>query len=334
VRGLALALLLLMPTAGAAPLIIAHRGASAYLPEHSLAAKAVAHAMGADFLEQDVVLSADGVPIVLHDIYLEPTTDVELRFPDRSRDDGRFYAIDFSLQEIRRLRLHERSERGPDGTERAVFPTRYPLGSTPFTVPTLAEELALVEGLNRSRGARAGVYIELKAPAWHAEQGHDIALAVLRVLEQSGWSERPGQVFLQCFDPATLRRMRRDLGVELPLIQLVADNSWGESAADYDAMLTDAGLDEVAGYADGIGPWLMQLYRGTDAAGSPQVTDLATRAHQRGLAIHPYTFRADQLPTGIGSYEQLLELFLVRLGVDGLFTDFPDLTRDFLLRRR
>ncbi len=84
-RGLALTLLLTMNAAGASTLIIAHRGASAYLPEHSLAAKAVAHAMGADFLEQDVVLSADGVPIVLHDIYLEPTTDVAQRFPDRSR---------------------------------------------------------------------------------------------------------------------------------------------------------------------------------------------------------------------------------------------------------
>ena len=93
------------------PIVIAHRGASGYLPEHTLAAKAMAHAMGADFLEQDVVLTADGVPIVLHDIYLEATTDVEQRFPDRSRPDGRFYAIDFTLAEIRTLSAHERTTR-------------------------------------------------------------------------------------------------------------------------------------------------------------------------------------------------------------------------------
>ena len=95
----------------AEPIVIAHRGASGYLPEHTLAAKALAHGMGADFLEQDVVLSRDGVALVLHDIYLEATTNVEAVFPDRARDDGRFYAADFTLQEIKQLRAHERTDK-------------------------------------------------------------------------------------------------------------------------------------------------------------------------------------------------------------------------------
>ena len=91
------------------PIVIAHRGASGYLPEHTLAAKALAHGMGANFIEQDVVLSKDGTAIVLHDIHLDSTTDVAQRFPGRARADGRFYAIDFDIQEIRQLRVHERT---------------------------------------------------------------------------------------------------------------------------------------------------------------------------------------------------------------------------------
>ena len=105
------------------PIVIAHRGACAYLPEHTLAAKAMAHAMGADYIEQDVVLSRDGVPLVLHDIQLDCTTDVAARFPERARENGRYYAADFSLEEIRRLQLHERT---PTGSNRQIYPGRFP----------------------------------------------------------------------------------------------------------------------------------------------------------------------------------------------------------------
>ncbi len=313
---------------GSAPLVIAHRGASGYLPEHTLAAKAMAHAMGADYLEQDVVLTADNVPIVLHDIYLEPTTDVEQRFPKRAREDGRFYAIDFSLEEIRQLRVHERR----DSTGSAVYPERFPLGAGLFTVPTLEEEIELVAGLNRSRKYRAGLYIELKAPAFHREAGADIARAVLQVLERQGWAKRRQQVFLQCFDAETLRYLRHTLKTPLPLIQLIGENSWGEADVDYDFLRSDAGLDEIAGYADGIGPWLMQIYRG-NSDGEQEHSNLVQRAHQRGLAVHPYTFRADELPPGIVDFEQLLELFIDQLQVDGLFTDFPDQVNHYLKHR-
>ncbi|MFV0276680.1 MAG: glycerophosphodiester phosphodiesterase [Parahaliea sp.] len=313
-----------------APLVIAHRGASGYLPEHTLAAKALAHCMGADYLEQDVVLTRDGVPIVLHDIYLDATTDVAAVFPDRARDDGRYYAIDFSLAEVQQLRAGERRER--DG--RAAFPRRFPTGATGLGVPTLAEEITLITGLDHSRGRRTGLYIEFKAPRFHRAAGQDIAAAVLKVLEESGYAGRRDQVFLQCFDDTTLRYLRSELKTPLPLIQLIADNSWGEdSAVDYDFLQTREGLREVADYADGIGPWLMQIYRGRDDSGEPILTDLVAIAQELGLAVHPYTFRRDQLPPGIDDFDSLLALFVERVGVDGLFTDFPDLARRFIDRR-
>lgn len=314
------------------PIVIAHRGASGYLPEHTLAAKALAHAMGADYLEQDVVLTRDGVPIVLHDIHLQTTTDVAERFPDRARDDGQFYAIDFSLAEIRQLRVFER--RSGDG-QHTVYPARFPLGPGLFTVPTLAEEIALIAGLDRSRNTQTGLYIELKAPRFHRAEGQDIARAVLQVLRDSGYAERSAQVFLQCFDDATLRYLKQEqeLQTALPLIQLIADSSWGEdSAVDYDFLQTPAGLDQIARYADGIGPWLKQIYLGTDGAGRPQFSNLVAQAHARGLLVHPYTFRRDELPAGIDTFEQLLELFIEQQQVDGLFTDFPDLVVDYLAR--
>ncbi len=313
------------------PLVIAHRGASGYLPEHTLAAKALAHGMGADYLEQDVVLSADGVPIVLHDVHLDTTTDVAERFPERIRDDGRFYAIDFSLDEIRCLNVHERTGVAAHSRTTPVYPARFPLVATGLRVPTLEEEIHFISGLNRSRQHQAGLYIELKSPRMHQHKGWDITEQVMAVLRSTGYDERPDQVYLQCFDDATLRRLRHEFTTPLPLIQLIADNSWGEdSAVDYDYLRSPAGLADIATYADGIGPWLMQIYRGRDDNGEAILSDLVSQARQQGLKVHPYTFRRDELPNGIDNFEQLLELFLCELRVDGLFTDFPDLARQFI----
>lgn len=306
------------------PIIIAHRGASGYLPEHTLPAKAMAHAMRADFIEQDVVLTSDGVPIVLHDIHLDSTTNVAELFPDRARDDGRFYAIDFSLIEIRQLRAHER--RNPNGS--AVFPHRFPAINGLSSVPTLAEEIALIDGLNKSRNHKAGLYVEMKATAFHRSEGQDLPAAVMQTLTEGGWDERPDLVYLQSFEPDALRQLKYELHTTLPLIQLIAENAWDESGSvDFDAMRTDAGLDAIAQYADGIGPWLMQLYTGVDDQGKAQLTDLASRAKMRGLLVHPYTFRADQLPVGISDFDELHRIFFEDLGVDGVFSDFPDRSR-------
>ncbi len=141
------------PAAEPRPIVIAHRGASGYLPEHTLAAKALAYGQGADFLEQDVVLTKDDQPIVLHDIQLDAVTNVAQAFPDRARQDGRYYAIDLTLAEIQSLRVTERMDWR---TNRPVFPGRFPPGKSDFRVPTLAEEIELIQGLNHSTGRTWG----------------------------------------------------------------------------------------------------------------------------------------------------------------------------------
>lgn len=309
------------------PIVIAHRGASGYLPEHTLPAKALAHAMGADYLEQDVVLTRDDVPIVLHDIHLDTVTDVAERFPGRQRDDGRYYAIDFTLAEIKTLRA---SERFHHKTGRAVYPMRFPLRTSRFEVPTLAEEIEFVQGLNHSTGREAGLYPEIKAPAFHRAQGKDISLIVLETLAHYGYDAAEDKIFVQCFDATETRRLREDLGAKTKLIQLIGENSWKESTTDFDRLRTDEGLRDVAEYADGIGPALVHVLAGFDADGRPQFTDLVENAHQRGLVVHPYTARADELPAGVSDFEQLLQLFVSSARVDGLFTDFPDLAVQYL----
>jgi glycerophosphoryl diester phosphodiesterase len=329
-----LALVILQESTGMAadrPIVIAHRGASGYLPEHTLEAKALAHGMGADYLEQDVVLTQDDVPIVLHDVHLDTVTDVAKRYPDRKRDDGRYYAIDFTLAEIKTLRV---SERFNPRTGLAVYPQRFPVRTSRFEIPTLAEEIELIQGLNHSTGREAGLYPEIKAPAFHRAQGKDISRIVLETLRRYGYDDQDDRIYVQCFDAAETRRLRDELGTKLPLIQLIGENSWKESTTDYDRMRTEAGLREVAEYADGIGPSLKHIFSGCDAEGRPLVTDLVALAHRQKLEVHPYTFRADELPAGVESFDALLELFVDGAGIDGLFTDFPDRAVQFLERRR
>lgn len=302
------------------PLVIAHRGASGYLPEHTLPAKALAHEMGSDYLEQDVVVSRDDEMIVLHDIHLDRVTDVAERFPGRARDDGRFYVRDFDLAELRQLRVWERM--GPDG--RPVYPGRYPPRSGEFRIATLAEELAFIHDLNNRSGRNAGIYPELKRPAWHRQEGIDMAPMLLALLQSHGYERREDPVFIQCFDFAEVIRLHNELECPFRLIQLIGDNRWGEATTNYDALCTPEGLGEIARVADGIGPWLRQAYVLEPTDGIPVETGLVRAAHERGLAVHPYTFRVDDLPPGFSSFQELIRYFVGVLGVDGLFTDFPD----------
>ncbi len=303
------------------PLLIAHRGASGYLPEHTLPAKALAFGLGADYLEQDVVATRDDELVVLHDVHLDTVTDVARRFPDRSRDDGRWYARDFDLAEIRQLNVHERRDLE---TGEAVFPERFPTDQGRFAVPSLAEEIDMIRGLNRATGRDVGIYPEIKKPAWHHQEGVDLASLLLDVLDDAGYRRAEDAVFLQCFDAEETRRLRKELRTELRVVQLVADNTWGESTTDYDKLLSPDGLDEVADYADGLGPWLMQLYDVIGPNGAPVDNGVTRAAQDRGLAVHPYTFRADQLPPGFADFAALVRWFAANPGVDGLFTDFVD----------
>lgn len=310
------------------PVVIAHRGASGYLPEHTLPAKALAYAMGADYLEQDVVATRDDALVVLHDIHLDRVTNVASRFPGRQRRDGRYYVRDFDLSELRALEVHERvNEQGLP-----VYPGRYNGGSEIFRIQTFAEELEFIRDLQDAHGRAVGVYPEIKRPAWHRCEGVDIAPEFLRVLADYGYTEHSDPVYVQCFDAAELRRIRHELNCRLKLVQLIGEDSWGESATRYAPLRTRRGLEGLARTVDGIGPWLMRAFRRRRGDGRFISTGLVQRAHEAGLAVHPYTFRADELPEGFASLDALLAYFLDTLSVDGLFTDFPDQVAQYLRR--
>ena len=309
------------------PIIIAHRGASGYLPEHSLPAKALAFAMGADYLEQDVVAARDDELVVLHDIYLDRVSDVATTFPGRARPDGRYYVRDFDLEELRTLRMSERF----DADGHAVYPDRFPPHTGHFRIHTFAEELAFLQAMNDSTGCEVGCYPEIKRPAWHQDNGVDITPEVLRILERFDYAGPDDHVFVQCFDADELVRIRHELECGLCLVQLIGDNSWGEGPTNFDALRTPEGLSTLAKTVDAIGPWLPQLYR--IEAGGAVPTALTSDAHDAGLKVHPYTFRRDELPDGFESFADLLEFSLGTLGIDGMFTDFADLARQAVDRR-
>lgn len=296
--------------------VIAHRGASGYLPEHTLEAASLAHAQGPAFIEQDVVLTKDGIPVVLHDIHLETVTNVESVFPGRAREDKRYYAIDFTLDELKQLLVHERAN--ADGTQ--VFPNRYQ-GTASFNIATLEEHIELISQLNRITGKDIGFYPEVKSPAWHRSEGQDISVIVLETLRKYGLDDAHANIYVQCFDHDELKRIRNDLGAKLKLVQLMGENDWGESPTDYDWLRTSEGLTSIKDVAQGIGPWFPQLVdMQAFAKGKLEPQPWYLNAKQMGLAVHPYTFRIDALPQGMESI-QLLDVLVKHLKVEGLFTD-------------
>jgi glycerophosphoryl diester phosphodiesterase len=297
------------------PIVIAHRGASGYLPEHTLAAKALAHGLGADYLEQDVVATRDSQLVVLHDLYLDDVTDVALKFAGRHRSDGRHYVVDFDLAELKTLTVFERRAHG---TSAAKYPARFPADTGLFGIATLAEELQLVGGLNRSTGRIAGIYTEIKDPVWHRRHGIDLSSLVLAELRAFGYSSDDDSAFVQCFDATELVRVKQELGCRLPLVQLVGPE------AEYAALLTAKGLQSVSRYAYGLGPHYSQLVEVVEEGRRARAGGLAQQAHGAGLRVHAYTFRRDDLPPYSRTIEDLLELFFADVGVDGVFSDHPD----------
>ena len=279
-----------------APTLIAHRGASAYAPEHTREAYELAIEQGTDFIEPDLQITSDGILIALHDLTLERTTNVEDVFPDRSREeveDGqpvrRWHAVDFTLDEIRTL------DAG------SWFGARFAGGR----VPTLAEVIEIARG-------RVGLYPETKAPEVFGERGFSMERLLLDELERHGL-DRAGAdpstpVVVQSFSAESLRILRHKLGSDLPSTFLV-------SGAGAGAWLTPTRLAEVRTFATGIGP-TKRLLRENRAA--------VERAHDAGLVVVPWTFR-DRDPGGFESVEAEMAHYLFDLGVDGLFTDNPDL---------
>ena len=304
------------------PIIIAHRGASSYLPEHTLVAKAMAYAMGADYIEQDVNLTKDNQIVVTHDPYLDTITNVKELYPKKISKDGKYHIRNFTLKEIEKLNVHERTDLT---TGKPVFKDRFPeTDALHLRVPTLKEELILIQGLNKSTNKDVGVYVELKNPSLYKDHGKEFAKLTLELLDKYGYKDADSKCFIQCFDPYLLKFIKNKLHSKLRLIQLIGKNEWKEvPGLDYNKMLTQKGLKEVAEYAYGIGPDISQLFVDYPS-GNLKLNNVAKWAHEAGLKIHPYTLRKDSLPKGL-TYQEVIRVLLTKAKVDGLFTDFTDL---------
>ncbi len=322
-------------------LIIAHRGASGYLPEHTLEAYALAVRLGADFIEPDLVMTGDGVLVARHDNVLNLTTDVAghpefaarkaTKSVDGEEVEG-WFSEDFTLAELKTLRAVERI---PD-----IRPRNATYNGL-FTIPTLDEIIALVGEMRGETGRVIGIYPETKHPSYFRAAGLPMERILVETLERNGFMGRDAPAFLQSFEIGNLMELRTM--TDLPLVQLL----WKEGkpfdvraaggATTYDAMATPAGLQAIAAYADGVGPEKNHFIIPLDAAGNLDVAragSFVADAHAAGLVVHPYTFRADNhfLPTQFrapgpatasGDLEGEIAAFLT-LGIDGFFTDNTD----------
>ena len=297
-------------------IVIAHRGASGYLPEHTMASKAMAYAMKPNFIEQDLVLSKDDIPIVIHDIYLDDVTNVALVFPDRKRKDGRYYVIDFTFNEMQLLTVTERFD-PHTGTQ--FYPHRFPKNKAAFKLHSLQQEIELIQGLNISTQQDIGIYPEIKNPEFHHDNGKDISKITLDILTAYGYSSKQDNCIFQCFDAKELKRVRTELHSDLFLVQLIEFPEETEN------------LEYYASYADGIGPWYKQVLD-VKKNGEWRFTSLVDDAHKLGLKVHPYTFRADQLDE-FSTFEDMMTTLFYEANIDGAFTDFPDKMVRFLTQK-
>ena len=322
-----LLLLLAAPLMAAPPLVIAHRGASAEVPEHTLAAYALAIRQGADFIEPDLVMTKDGVLVARHENEISGTTDVAERpeFADRRRTqeiDGEtvtgWFTEDFTLAELKRLKARERvpqlrpANRAQDGLE---------------TIPTFDEIVKLAKAAPRT----VGVYPETKHPSHFAAIGLPLEAAILKVLADNGWAEERTRVFIQSFEVGNLKALARV--TRLPLVQLMAASGGPADvpAMTYAEMATPAGLKAIAGYAAAIGVEKAMIRpRRADGSLLPP-TALVDAAHAAGLKVHAWTFRPENYflpaefrrgtrPDGAGDAEGEIRAFLAT-GIDGLFSD-------------
>ncbi len=319
--------------------VIGHRGASGHRPEHTLASYEPAARLGADYLEPDLVTTADGVLVARHEPEIGGTTDVADRpeFADRRTTrtvDGTpvtgFFAEDFTLAELKTLRATERIPHlRPHNT----------IHDGRDTIPTLQEILGLADRLSRELGREIGVYPETKHPTYFREQGLPLEPALVRTLTRNGLNRPNAPVYVQSFEVGNLRALDDELRV--PLVQLIGgsgapyDLAAAGNPRTYDDLVTPDGLAGIAEYADGIGPAKGRVVPVTDDGGLGRPTPLVADAHRAGLVVHPYTFRAENTflppelrssddPAAFGDVFAEYEAFLAA-GVDGVFADQPDL---------
>jgi glycerophosphoryl diester phosphodiesterase len=332
------------------PLVIGHRGASGYLPEHTLQSYALAIKLGADYIEPDLVATKDGHLIARHEPNITNTTDVRdhPEFADRRRtavvdgvEENGWFASDFTLAEIKTLRAVQ------------AFPERPQRFNGRFKIPTLEEIIALAKRESRKRHRRVGIYPETKHPTYHKSIGLPLEGRLVSALRRAGWNRRGAPVFIQSFEQSNLKKLNRMTRVRL--VQLVdafdvnpdgtlayappfdRPYDWTVSgdpelrARTFGFFATDEGLEEVSAYADALGPWKRYIVStsgtGTDAERRLlPPTDLIQRAHEHGLLVHTWTFRNEpfRLVSDYGGNPVNEYLQFYELGIDGVFSDFPD----------
>jgi glycerophosphoryl diester phosphodiesterase len=320
----------------ARPLIIGHRGAAGYRPEHTLESYRLAAEMGADYIEPDLVSTKDGVLVARHEPEIGGTTDVATKFPERKTTktiDGAavtgWFTDDFTLRELKTLRAKERLPLvRPDNTRFDGL----------FEIPTFQEVLDLRARLSRKLHRPLGVYPETKHPTYFRTHGLALEPKLVRALDRNGLNHRGAPVFVQSFEQDNLRALRHQLRV--PLVQLL-DEPQLHPAGDlrkpsYGELATPAGLRSIARYADGVGPWknyIVPRILPEDRSGTP--TSFVSDAHRAGLVVHPYTFRRENQflplelrsssdPNQPGNLKAEIRQFFA-LGVDGVFTDNADI---------
>ncbi len=347
---------------GQRPLVIGHRGAAGYRPDHTIEGYKLAIEMGADFIEPDLVATKDGELIARHEPNITGTTDVAshpefaarktTRMVDGVAETG-WFATDFTLAEIKTLRAIQ-----PLSDRDASFNGK-------FSIPTLKEVLDLANSEGTRVGRTIGVYPETKHPTFHVNAGLKLEDRLLTLLATYGYTQKSSPVIIQSFEVSNLKYLRTKTQVRLAQLidgDDVALNGAVTLAAPYDkpydfavagdkrtfiTMLTPAGLAEIKTYADGIGPWKPYLIssKGTDANGDGKpddvnkdgvvderdrtmlpATSVLKDAHAAGLVVHPFTFRneAKRLASDFkGDPAAEYKLFF-QLGVDGVFSDFTD----------
>ena len=318
----------------AQPLVIAHRGASGYRPEHTLAAYELGARMGADFVEPDLVATKDGILVARHENEISTTTDVA----DRGEFAGRrttktidgvaltgWFTEDFTLAELRTLRAKERiPQLRPRNT---LYDGRY-------RVPTFQEVIDLTERLSKELKRDIGIYPETKHPTYFRSIGLPLEPPLVATLRSNRLDKRNADVFVQSFETGNLKALDRQLKV--PLVQLFGSKTskpFGDSRT-YAELATRAGLREVATYADGAGPSKDYIVPRDPEGRSLAPTSFVADAHAAGLVVHPYTFRNENafLPLELRSsadpaaygdaFSEYHQFF--GLGVDGVFSDNPD----------
>ena len=317
-------------------LVIGHRGAAGYRPEHTLASYELAARLGADFMEPDLCSTKDHVLVARHEPEIGGTTDVASRpeFANRKRTvllDGiattGWFTHDFTLAELKTLRAVERL---PQVRQHNM------LYNGLFQVPTFQEILDLRARLSRELGREVGVYPETKHPTYFHALGLDLEPLIAKALRANGLDRPDAPVFVQSFEANNLRALHDEHTVRVPLIFLTsASGTPFNDPTTYASYTTPAGLRGLSRYVRGIGPDKAQIIprKADNTLGTP--TSLVSDAHAAGLVLHPYTFRAEnqflpadyQVTTDPDAYGRAIDeqVTFLRTGIDGLFTDQADI---------